>query len=86
MLITLSNDTRLTDVLRESFTHDAIDGYWYPMDGGTPLVRIYVGGNGYMIERRRNATSAWAPIVVAEYAEFDPAAFRSWRSTYPMTA
>ncbi len=79
-------DARITDALRESFTHDAVDGYWYPMDGGTALVRIYTGGNGYMIERRRNGATAWAPIVVAEFAEFDAAAFRAWRTSYPMTS
>lgn len=84
MLTAIRNDTRITDVLRESFTLDALDGYWYPMDGDSPLVRVYVGGNGYMIERRRNARSAWLPIVTAEFAEFDPAAFRAWRHAYPM--
>ncbi len=86
MLTALRIDTSLTDVLRESFTHEAIDGYWYPMDAGEPLVRVYVGGNGYMVERRRNVGSAWLPVVTAEFADFDPDAFRVWRAAYRMTA
>jgi hypothetical protein len=80
MLVAERNDI-LTDVISESFREN-LDGFWYPMESGTPLVRIYLGGGAYQILRRRNEASPWLPIVTAQAAEFDPHAFRIWRSSY----
>lgn len=84
MLATLEKTRTIKDALRESF-NESLDGYWYPMEPGIPLVRIQVANSGYSVERRRNERSAWMPIVTAELAEFDAAAFRQWRAQWPMT-
>lgn len=75
----------IKDVIAESFVEN-VDGFWYPIEPGTPLVRIQVAVTGYQIQRRRNERNAWMPIVTAETAEFDAGAFRSWRERWPMTA
>lgn len=74
------------EVIRESFKEDLSDGYFYPVEPGTPLVRIQLAVTGYSIERRRNSRTAnpWMPIVTADLAEFDAGAFRAWRSHYRM--
>lgn len=82
-MLAIANDTdRLKDTIRESFVQNEIDGYWYPVEPGTPLVRIYVAAGSYLIERRRHAGSPWMPLVTAHTAEFDSAAFRSWRANW----
>lgn len=81
MLAVASHTTRLIDTLSESFRESG-DGFWYPIESGVPLVRVSVGGNGYQIERRRNDRCPWMPIVTANVAEFDPTAFRVWRSNW----
>lgn len=85
MLATLDKTKQIKDALRESFS-EAQDGYWYPMDAGTPLVRVQVAVSAYSVERRRNERSSWMPIVTADLAEFDLAAFRQWRTRWPMAA
>lgn len=85
MLATLDKTKQVTDTLRQSFS-ESMDGYWYPMDPGTPLVRIQVASSGYCIERRRNGNTPWMPIVTAELPEFDANAFQTWRSRWPMVA
>lgn len=83
------NDT-LIETLRESFVQDAGDALWYPIERGAAgsLVRVTVARDGasYMIERRRDARSPWLPVVTAHTAEFDPAAFRSWRANWRLIA
>lgn len=74
----------IRDVILESFTEDATDGYFYPQEPGTPLVRVYLGGDGYVIERRRNSRGDWYPVVTARVEEFDPQAFRVWRTAWPV--
>lgn len=85
MLVATRTDA-LKDTLRESFREDALGGYWYPVEPGTPLVRVSVGGGSYFIERRRNAKSPWLPIVTADVAEFSVSAFRTWRERYALVA
>lgn len=86
-MLTVTHTTALvTDVLRDSFAHDAASDYWFPMEPGTPLVRVYVTASGYQIERRRDATSPWIPLVAAALSEFDAQAFRAWRASYPVVA
>lgn len=75
----------LRDTIAESF-RAGTDGFWYPMEQGTPLVRIQFGGDGYEIQRRRNVASPWMPIVTANIAEFDATSFRLWRTNWPVVA
>jgi hypothetical protein len=84
-MLALNTTDTLTEVVRESFRQDQ-DGYFYPVEPGTPLVRVYVASDSYTIERRRNAASPWMPIVTADVAEFDPTAFRIWRSQWTVVA
>lgn len=81
--ITLTQKAQVRDVLAESFVEE-LDGFWYPVEPGAPLVRVYLSGGGYMIERRRTPQVAWSPIVTAALAEFSPESFRDWRARYPM--
>lgn len=76
----------IEDVIRESFVLNDLDGFWYPVESGIPLVRIQVASTGYQIQRRRNVDSPWMPIVTAETAEFDASAFRQWRMRWQMVA
>ena len=76
---------QMKDILSQTFSED-LDGYWTPDLPGLPLVRIQVAASGYQIERRRNTDSPWMPIVTADIAEFDTAAFRQWQTRWPMVA
>lgn len=84
MLLTSRTDT-FRETLNESFTEN-LDGYWYPIEMGTPLVRVQFAESGYSVERRRNERNPWMPIVTATMDEFDPAAWRQWRTRWPMVA
>lgn len=72
------------DILSESFTLNAADGYWYPVEPGIPLVRVIANSESYCVERRRNARGSWLPIAAVVISEFDPAAWRTWRANWPM--
>lgn len=73
----------LKDTLSESF-QESLDGYWYPLEPGVPLVRVQVGGGAYSVERRRDERTSWMPITTMDVAEFDPVAFRIWRERWQM--
>lgn len=84
--VTLPNpDTRVRTVIERHFTHNPQDGWFYPASPAESLVRICVFGGQYRVERRRKATSAWLPIVTADTSEFDPMAFESWRTHWPLS-
>ena len=82
MLLTSQTET-FRDTLEESFA-EGIDGYWYPMEPGTPLVRVQFAPSGYSVERRRNDRNPWMPIRTATYDEFEPNAWRTWRERWAM--
>ncbi len=85
MVVATANRTStntIRDTIRESFV-ESFDGFWYPIEPGTPLVRVQLAPGSYQVQRRRRVTSAWTPVVTANAAEFDPAAFRIWRSSWP---
>jgi len=84
-MLALSPTDTLTEVVRESFRQEQ-DGYFYPVEPGTPLVRVYIARDSYTIERRRNAQSPWMALVVAAVEEFDPTAFRTWRAHWGVVA
>lgn len=82
MLVATRN--QVAEVVEESFEQDLTDDFWYPMEPGTPLVRIQIADSGYQIQRRRKADSPWMPIVTADTAEFDVDGFRLWRDRWPL--
>ena len=61
------------------------DGYWYPTDSGTALVRIQVDNDEYRIFRRRYRESEWVRLVSAPLIEFNPGAFEEWVARWPLT-
>jgi hypothetical protein len=87
-MLTATVDTRITDVLAESFALSN-DGYWYPIEASPErpaLVRVIVAKSGYCVERRREVGVAWLPVATVTTAEFHPPAFRRWRAAWRMTA
>jgi hypothetical protein len=84
-MLALNTTDTLIEVVRESFRQEQ-DGYFYPIEPGTSLVRVYVASASYTIERRRNDRSPWMPIVTADVAEFDANTFRIWRSRWAAVA
>lgn len=81
----LTRNQTMQDTIRESF-REGSDGFWYPMEKGTPLVRLQFAASGYQIQRRRDVSNPWLPVVTADVAEFDPHAFRLWRERWPAVA
>lgn len=72
---------RVAGAVGESF-NQAPDGYFYPVEQGDPLVRVYVSKGGWVIERRARSHTVWLPIASGTLAEFDPGSFRHWRAHY----
>ncbi len=74
---------QVTSVMSERFT-ERVDGWMYP-DGGTPLVRVRVSDQEFMVERRRKPHTAWMRIVTADVEDFDASGFRRWAVGWKLT-
>lgn len=79
----LSPAEQLETSLHERFVQLS-DGRWYPLDRGTPLVRITVTDGFYRIERRRSMATVWMPLVDAKVAEFDRSTFLEWANAFKL--
>lgn len=62
------------------------EGWFFPAgDPDRAAVRLTVYSGQYQIWRRRRLSSAWMMIAVSDVEDFDPAAFETWRSAWPLT-
>ena len=80
----MSVTDKVRQVVLESFEEHS-DGFFYPMGGETPLVRVQAATGGWCVERRRNQDDPWMPIASGTISEFDPGSWRSWRIAFSMT-
>lgn len=64
----------------------AVDGWFYPSFPARSLVRIQIKGGHYTIQRRHTVQTPWTLLVRAMVADFDPAAFATWRDGWAMIA
>lgn len=71
--------------LGESF-FEAYDGFWYPRQSGTPLVRIQVNGAVYRVFRRRSEDTPWVQLVEARIETFDRSIFSTWVAKWRLVA
>ena len=78
------SDSRFTEVLTDRFSRHE-DGYWYPKQAGTPLVRVAIADSGiYSIERRRNTRTAWVLLVEGLVNDFDAESFGTWADSFAL--
>jgi hypothetical protein len=63
------------------------DGYWYPVQRGTPLVRISESEDGiYQIHRRRTPNSDWFILARGLVGDFDAESFGTWADSWDLVA